>query len=152
MAFAVLASLRWAVVARAPSFAAADNPLTQCNTFTKILTLPRYWTAFASLLLMPRTLSFDWSEEALPLVDSLSNWSNLWSLLLFLVLSKLLSCTMHGIMDRRLFVQECAGSKKQCMKIFVRDRKMKRRLSKRCTYYRDKKTKLLHNFSVHVST
>jgi hypothetical protein len=57
--------------AEAPEFAAADNPASQAESvLTRTLTF-FYLPAFNFwLLLCPRWLSFDWSMDAVPLVES----------------------------------------------------------------------------------
>lgn len=66
--------------ARAPDFAPADNPAADSDSFlTRTLTF-LYLPAFNFwLLLCPRWLSFDWSMEAIPLVQSLADARNLLS-------------------------------------------------------------------------
>lgn len=66
--------------ARAPDFAPADNPAADSDSvLTRALTF-LYLPAFNFwLLLCPRWLSFDWSMEAIPLVQALSDPRNLFS-------------------------------------------------------------------------
>ncbi|KAH7960527.1 hypothetical protein HPB49_020941 [Dermacentor silvarum] len=66
--------------ARAPDFAPADNPAADSESFlTRSLTF-LYLPAFNFwLMLCPRWLSFDWSMEAIPLVQSLADARNLLS-------------------------------------------------------------------------
>ena len=70
-----------------PEFAPADNPasdspsiLTRTLTFYHLPVL-NFW-----LLLFPRTLSFDWSMEAVPLIESLWDTRNVLTLVFFAVL------------------------------------------------------------------
>nr|KAG5686787.1 hypothetical protein BaRGS_010007 [Batillaria attramentaria] len=64
-----------------PEFAPSDNPASDSDRFlTRTLTynlLPslNFW-----LLIFPYTLSFDWSMEAIPLVESVT-WGNLANVL-----------------------------------------------------------------------
>ncbi|XP_020604755.1 transmembrane and TPR repeat-containing protein 2-like [Orbicella faveolata] len=57
---------------QAPDFSPSDNPAANCeSSLTRLLTL-LYLPAFNFwLLLSPRTLSFDWSMDSIPLVESL---------------------------------------------------------------------------------
>lgn len=57
---------------QAPDFSPSDNPAANCeSSLTRLLTF-LYLPAFNFwLLLSPRTLSFDWSMDAIPLVESL---------------------------------------------------------------------------------
>lgn len=57
---------------QAPDFSPADNPAANCeSSLTRLLTF-LYLPAFNFwLLLSPRTLSFDWSMDSIPLVESL---------------------------------------------------------------------------------
>lgn len=57
---------------QAPDFSPSDNPAANCeSSLTRLLTF-LYLPAFNFwLLLSPRTLSFDWSMDAIPLVASL---------------------------------------------------------------------------------
>ena len=57
---------------RAPDFSPSDNPAANCeSSLTRLLTF-LYLPAFNFwLLLSPRTLSFDWSMDSIPLVESL---------------------------------------------------------------------------------
>ena len=57
---------------QAPDFSPSDNPAANCeSSMTRLLTF-LYLPAFNFwLLLSPRTLSFDWSMDSIPLVESL---------------------------------------------------------------------------------
>lgn len=57
---------------QAPDFSPSDNPAANCeSSLTRLLTF-LYLPAFNFwLLLSPRTLSFDWSMDSIPLVESL---------------------------------------------------------------------------------
>lgn len=67
-----------------PEFAPSDNPASDSESiFTRMFTfllLPSYnfW-----MLLCPRVLSFDWSMEAIPLVESLFDFRNMFSVLFY---------------------------------------------------------------------
>ena len=69
---------------KAPEFAPADNPSADCpSRLTRTLTflhLPafNFW-----LLLQPSVLSFDWSMEAIPLIQHLNDPRNLGTLALY---------------------------------------------------------------------
>ncbi|UYV72594.1 hypothetical protein LAZ67_9003892 [Cordylochernes scorpioides] len=91
-AAALLIGLRlYLMGGRAPEFSPADNPAAACPCrLTRALTflfLPAFnlW-----LLLCPAKLSFDWSMDAVPLVDSARDPRNLASLALYTGLAALL--------------------------------------------------------------
>lgn len=61
-----------------PEFAPSDNPASDSDSFlTRTLTYNFLPAANFWLMLCPRVLSFDWSMEAVPLVESLSDMRNL---------------------------------------------------------------------------
>ncbi|XP_074651440.1 protein O-mannosyl-transferase TMTC2-like [Tubulanus polymorphus] len=70
-----------------PEFAPADNPASDsASVLTRTLTywyLPvlNFW-----LLLCPYVLSFDWSMEAVPLLETLTDLRNLWTLAFYSLL------------------------------------------------------------------
>ena len=70
-----------------PDFAPSDNPAADSDSLlTRILTFS-YLPAFnAWLLLTPSTLSFDWSMQAIPLLESLSDIRNFVSLVFYFCL------------------------------------------------------------------
>ncbi|KAG1705457.1 Transmembrane and TPR repeat-containing protein 2 [Nymphon striatum] len=81
----VLLSFRFYLMGmKAPDFAPADNPAADSDSFiTRTLTflyLPvfNFW-----LMLYPRVLSFDWSMESIPLITSLSDHRNFFSLIFY---------------------------------------------------------------------
>lgn len=71
-----------------PEFAPSDNPASDSDSLmTRTLTyllLPvlNFW-----ILVCPRVLSFDWSMDAIPLVESLFDYRNIFSLLFYSILS-----------------------------------------------------------------
>jgi hypothetical protein len=70
-----------------PDFAPSDNPAADSDSLlTRTLTFS-YLPAFNTwLLLAPSTLSFDWSMQAIPLVESLSDIRNVVSLVFYVML------------------------------------------------------------------
>lgn len=72
---------------KTPEFAPSDNPASDSDSLlTKLLTfglLPVYnfW-----ILLCPRVLSFDWSMEAIPLVENISDLRNIFTVTFYSVL------------------------------------------------------------------
>ena len=74
-----------------PEFAPSDNPASDSDSLlTRVLTYNFLPAANFWMILCPRVLSFDWSMEAVPLLESLSDVRNLatagfYSSLLFLV-------------------------------------------------------------------
>lgn len=82
---AVLVAVRLQLMgSKAPEFAPADNPSADCpSRLTRTLTF-LYLPAFNFwLLLQPSVLSFDWSMEAIPLVQRLADPRNLATLALY---------------------------------------------------------------------
>ena len=72
---------------KAPEFAPADNPASDCSdAWTRLRTFLYLPLLNFYLLLLPRTLSFDWSMEAVPLVQSFDDARNLGSLVFYSVL------------------------------------------------------------------
>ncbi|KAM6437251.1 protein O-mannosyl-transferase TMTC2 isoform 2-T2 [Liasis olivaceus] len=63
-----------------PSFSNSDNPAADSDSFlTRILTFFYLPTKNLWLLLCPDTLSFDWSMDAVPLLKTISDWRNLYT-------------------------------------------------------------------------
>ena len=85
-----------------PEFAPADNPAASDDSLlTRTLTfwyLPAY---NAWLLLYPRTLSFDWSMDAIPLVSNLSDLRNLITMAFYVSLVGLAVYTLKKVKDSR---------------------------------------------------
>ncbi|XP_077990918.1 protein O-mannosyl-transferase TMTC2-like [Glandiceps talaboti] len=81
-----------------PEFSPSDNPASNSSsTLTRSLTyhfLPAFniW-----LLLNPYLLSFDWSMEAIPLLESISDVRNLATLLLYFSLLLFGICSLKGL-------------------------------------------------------
>lgn len=81
-----------------PEFAPADNPAASSDSLlTRTLTfwyLPAY---NAWLLLYPRTLSFDWSMDAIPLVSNFSDLRNLATMTFYVALVCLAVYTLKKV-------------------------------------------------------
>lgn len=81
-----------------PEFAPADNPAASSDSLlTRTLTfwyLPAY---NAWLLLYPRTLSFDWSMDAIPLVSNFSDLRNLATMAFYVALVSLAVYTLKKV-------------------------------------------------------
>ncbi|XP_028517336.1 protein O-mannosyl-transferase TMTC2 [Exaiptasia diaphana] len=80
-----LLSLRFILMGNTtPDFSNSDNPAANSDSFqTRALTF-LYLPAFNFwLLLCPRTLSFDWSMDAIPLVQSIFDWRNSLSIIFY---------------------------------------------------------------------
>ena len=75
---------------KAPEFAPADNPSADCpSRLTRTLTF-LYLPAFNLwLLVQPTVLSFDWSMEAIPLIQSVTDIRNLATAIFYLTLAYL---------------------------------------------------------------
>ncbi|CAC5409907.1 TMTC [Mytilus coruscus] len=88
---------------KTPEFAPSDNPAADSNnSLTKLLTftlLPVYnfW-----ILLCPRVLSFDWSMEAIPLVEKVLDARNSLTLLFYTILGYFSICLLKHIHRPRL--------------------------------------------------
>uniref|UniRef100_A0A1A8ISB3 dolichyl-phosphate-mannose--protein mannosyltransferase n=1 Tax=Nothobranchius kuhntae TaxID=321403 RepID=A0A1A8ISB3_NOTKU len=64
-----------------PNFSNSDNPAADSShLLTRMLTFLYLPAANAWLLLCPDKLSFDWSMDAVPLVRSLTDWRNLYTI------------------------------------------------------------------------
>lgn len=64
-----------------PEFAPADNPAADSDSFvTRTLTFLYLPVCNMWLLAYPRTLSFDWSMDAIPLVESPADFRNIWTI------------------------------------------------------------------------
>ncbi|RWS31166.1 transmembrane and TPR repeat-containing protein 2-like protein [Leptotrombidium deliense] len=83
---------------KAPDFAPADNPAADSNCLlTRVLTF-LYLPAFNFwLLVYPYTLSFDWSMESIPLIQSIGDIRNLFSLIFYSCLFYALKCTVDSV-------------------------------------------------------
>lgn len=65
-----------------PFFSASDNPAAGSDSLlTRTLTFLYLPTFNTWLLLYPATLSFDWSMEAIPLINSLNDIRNIFTLI-----------------------------------------------------------------------
>ncbi|KAK4322903.1 hypothetical protein Pmani_006377 [Petrolisthes manimaculis] len=91
VAAALLVWLRVRVISpQTPSFTPADNPAAHApNLTTRALSIGRYWSLHARLLVWPATLSFDWSQGAVPLVSRLTDPANLETAALLVSLATL---------------------------------------------------------------
>lgn len=94
----MLVWLRVRISPYTPSFTAADNPAAHAPELTtRLLSIAHSWAVHARLLVWPATLSFDWSQGAVPLVTHLADPSNietvaLLACLLVLALMSALAC------------------------------------------------------------
>ncbi|XP_012943423.1 protein O-mannosyl-transferase TMTC2 [Aplysia californica] len=69
---------------RPPEFAPSDNPASDSDSLlTRVLTYNYLPSANFWMLLCPRILSFDWSMEAVPLLESLDDFRNLSTLVFY---------------------------------------------------------------------
>ena len=82
---------------QAPSFSSSDNPAASSNsTLTRFLTFSHLPALNAILLLCPRALSFDWSMDAVPLVEGLGDARNTITLIFYAVLLALAYMAIVG--------------------------------------------------------
>ncbi|RWS17971.1 transmembrane and TPR repeat-containing protein 2-like protein [Dinothrombium tinctorium] len=91
---------------KAPDFAPADNPAADSNCLlTRILTF-LYLPAFNFwLLVYPFSLSFDWSMESIPLVQSIGDPRNIFTLIFY-------TCTLitlKSIFDYQQYSSDLSG-------------------------------------------
>lgn len=103
LATAAVLRLRLYAASTTPHFAASDNPLANCDSpMIRFLTIPRWWASHAGLLLYPNTLAFDWSQDAIPLVDTIVDMANVKSAIVLLTLSALfVRCYMELCKERQ---------------------------------------------------
>uniref|UniRef100_T1JJZ4 dolichyl-phosphate-mannose--protein mannosyltransferase n=1 Tax=Strigamia maritima TaxID=126957 RepID=T1JJZ4_STRMM len=83
---------------RPPDFAPADNPASDSDScLTRTLSF-LYLPAFNFLLLLcPQWLSFDWSMEAIPLITSLLDLRNVFSLVFYCGLGQMVFYSVRGV-------------------------------------------------------
>lgn len=92
----LIIAIRVGIMGSTPVFAPSDNPASDNPSviirFLTFLYLPvfNFW-----LLLYPRYLSFDWSMDSIPLIQSISDSRNLLSLVFYLNLILLLKAVLH---------------------------------------------------------
>jgi hypothetical protein len=90
---------------KTPEFAPSDNPASDSDSLlTKLLTftlLPvfNFW-----ILVCPRVLSFDWSMEAIPLVQNIFDFRNAFSIIFYSILGYFAFCLLKYIHRPRLKV------------------------------------------------
>ncbi|OWF48997.1 Transmembrane and TPR repeat-containing protein 2 [Mizuhopecten yessoensis] len=83
-----------------PEFAPSDNPASDSESLlTRTLTYLLLPSLNLWILLCPRVLSFDWSMDAIPLVESAWDVRNVYSIVFYFLLfykSYLLICDLHN--------------------------------------------------------
>ncbi|RDD43777.1 Transmembrane and TPR repeat-containing protein 2 [Trichoplax sp. H2] len=107
----VMMAIRWYIMGSiTPSFSSSDNPASHCDhLLTRILTF-NYLPAFnVYLLLYPNHLNFDWSMNAIPLIQSIHDFRNFATLLFYTALALLLLIIMKLIHSK--FLQQCLDAK-----------------------------------------
>ncbi|XP_065573977.1 protein O-mannosyl-transferase Tmtc2-like isoform X3 [Artemia franciscana] len=89
MSLAVLVNLRISIAGGYfPVFASADNPASRSSSLlTRLLTFLYLPVVNFILLVYPRHLSFDWSMDSIPLIESIFDSRNLLSLLFYTSIS-----------------------------------------------------------------
>ncbi|XP_053396006.1 protein O-mannosyl-transferase TMTC2-like [Mercenaria mercenaria] len=81
-----------------PEFAPSDNPASDSDSFlTRTLTYLLLPVLNIWLFLCPRVLSFDWSMSAIPLVESLSDYRNVFTIVFYSVIVYLAYFTLNFI-------------------------------------------------------
>lgn len=94
----LLAVRLWLVGARTPVFARADNPAAHAASWaTRTLTFFHLPAINLRLLLWPGTLSFDWSMDAVALVESAADPRNAQSLALYAALAVLVRRSLSAL-------------------------------------------------------
>ena len=85
---ALIVSRIWIAGGRLPSFTAFDNPTSFSDSpLTRVLTYAYLACYNFWLLLCPSRLCFDWSMGSIPFVESIADWRNLFTVLLFVLLT-----------------------------------------------------------------
>ncbi|KAK4324982.1 hypothetical protein Pmani_004412 [Petrolisthes manimaculis] len=83
----ILVWLRVRISPYTPSFTAADNPAAHAPQLTtRVMSITHSWAVHAKLLMWPATLSFDWSQGAVPLITNFTDPANLETLTLLVCL------------------------------------------------------------------
>lgn len=81
-----------------PEFAPSDNPASDSDQFmTRCLTYLLLPVLNMWLFLCPRILSFDWSMSSVPLVESLADYRNIFTIVFYSVLAYLAYFTLNFI-------------------------------------------------------
>ncbi|XP_066524485.1 protein O-mannosyl-transferase TMTC2 [Hoplias malabaricus] len=81
-----------------PNFSNSDNPAADSpHIITRTLTFLYLPAANAWLLLCPHTLSFDWSMDAIPLITTVADWRNFFSVVFY---SGLVLLTWSGLRNK----------------------------------------------------
>jgi len=90
-----------------PNFSNSDNPAADSpHVLTRTLTFLHLPVANAWLLLCPDKLSFDWSMDAVPLVRSLADWRNLYTVAFY---GGFVLLSLFGIRGRTSISKETNG-------------------------------------------
>ena len=102
-----------------PEFAPADNPAADSDSIvTRTLTFLYLPACNMWLLAYPRTLSFDWSMDAVPLIESLADFRNLWTLVFYAAItyatSLLLRVNNHDRTSSRKYKPTSNGYANHC--------------------------------------
>lgn len=81
-----------------PEFAPSDNPASDSDSFlTRTLTYLLLPVLNMWLFLCPRILSFDWSMTAIPLVESISDYRNIFTVVFYSIMGYLAYFTLSYI-------------------------------------------------------
>ncbi|XP_014271952.1 protein O-mannosyl-transferase TMTC2 [Halyomorpha halys] len=102
-----------------PSFATSDNPTARHSSFLVRTLTFSYLPAFNGLLLLfPRWLSFDWSMDAIPRIESVFDSRNLFSILFYglfyLGMSRSLRSLKSEEMTKKIKPRKCRGCGQGC--------------------------------------
>ncbi|XP_044733446.1 protein O-mannosyl-transferase TMTC2-like [Chrysoperla carnea] len=86
-----------------PTFATADNPAAKSTSvYTRFLTFSYLPTFNFNLLLCPSTLSFDWSMDAIPRINSIFDSRNLMTLIFYTIFYKIIKIAFQKIRKQQI--------------------------------------------------
>lgn len=102
-----------------PSFATSDNPTARHSSFLARTLTFSYLPAFNGLLLLfPRWLSFDWSMDSIPRIESILDSRNLFTILFYglfyLGMSRSLRSLKSEEMTKKIKPKKCRGCGQGC--------------------------------------
>lgn len=104
-----------------PLFVESDNPASFSPHFlTRFLTYSHLLVLNLWLLLCPSRLCFDWSMDSIPLVQSVSDKRNIWSVLVVVLLFIFLVFVGKSTCDYKVhFSWLVRGRQTPCCRIFI---------------------------------
>ena len=86
-----------------PKFSSSDNPAAASDCFlTRVMTFNYLLACHIQMLFFPKSLSFDWSMDAIPLITSILDYRNLVSILMYIVAFGLAKFILNSIFSKSL--------------------------------------------------